>query len=326
MIVSTDTSNTSTQLGQLGQLVSPARDGNLWLYQGDVGLILYYYYRSIYEPANAKSDQEQALALLEEQIENVGQYLYNYKFGYGITGFAWVMQFLINQKFLEPSSAEALDDIDQYITQTLPYNYEDQLYDLFIGTIGKGLYFLERLDFARTQKDSEAIEKHSQVLETIVEQLNQSVIQNDQGCYWLDKYTSGYEEYRNREPYIGIGLSHGTPSVICFLSRCYQANIAPTTCLALIHKGVEWLRSSAYAPQEYPTRVYEDGEKAKAYDLSWCYGVFSVAASLWVGSRLLRIEAYEEELEALLEKAAAIDPSQYRIDQTGGHKNISCHQ
>ncbi|MCB0629975.1 MAG: hypothetical protein KDD15_09590, partial [Lewinella sp.] len=83
---------------QLESLIQAENDANLWLYNGDVGLVLYHYYRSRYQ------DDPQALAtglaILEKQIENAGAYLYNFKFAYGVPGLGWLIQFLINQGVL----------------------------------------------------------------------------------------------------------------------------------------------------------------------------------------------------------------------------------
>lgn len=310
---------------QLNQLVVPKQDANLWLYHGDVGLVLYYYYLSIYR--EDPRYLEQSLHLLEQQIGNAGEYLYNYKFAYGVPGLAWVIQFFINRGVLAEEDAAALMEIDDHIERALHYNFSDRLYDLFIGTIGKGMYYLERLEFALRQQDFHAVQKMHRILGDIVDNLQHTAVAHpDGGIYWLDHYTSGHETYRQGDPYVGIGLSHGMPSIINFLARCYRMDVKKISCRNLIRQATDWLQQREISTGHYPTKWYPDGELDDTYDLSWCYGVFSVAASFYIAGQVLQDPGRTARAIAIVDRATSLSVKEYDVHQEAGRKNIFfCH-
>ncbi|MCB0630561.1 MAG: hypothetical protein KDD15_12530, partial [Lewinella sp.] len=227
---------------------------------------------------------------------------------------------------LVDEEAEALHDIDDHIEKALHWNFSDNLYDLFIGTIGKGMYYLERLEFARQQQDHPTISELQRRLEAIVENLDHSAITHPDGVYWLDHYTSGHETHRPGHPYVGIGLSHGLPSIIYFLGRCYLLGIAGNTCLELIRRATDWLLQRESSPGHFPTKWYPDGEVDDSHDLSWCYGVFSAATAFYIAGKLLDDPVKTNKVATIIDHAAALSLTEYRVHESEGLKNIFfCH-
>jgi len=309
---------------KLDKMIKPNRKADLWLYNGDVGLVLYFYYMSLF---NENSDDlNKSLSLLEEQFENVQNYMYNFKFGYGIPGLSWLIQLLVNKGVINEENAASLVEIDDHINQALNYNNEEGLYDLFIGSIGKGLYFLERLSFAKAKKSNDDVVRLIEILSSIVVGFDGTAIRNDQGLYWLDDYTSGYEDYRDGESYIGIGMSHGTPSVIYFLGHCHRLNIETEKCERLIKGASDWLLSQEDGLNSFPTKVYPDGETVESYDLSWCYGIFSVAISLLISGSVLNDKSKWEKAVSIVNTAASVNVYEYEIHKVNNKRNLFfCH-
>jgi len=315
--------NTTTNQYDLNN-IKEKDDANLWLYAGDIGFIIYVYYRGLYKENQKSLDSVEEM--LSKQYDNVSKHTYNYKFGYGIPGFAWVVQFLINEQFLFKDESSNLDEIDALIERSLKWNLEDGLYDLFIGTIGKGLYFFERLSFSIENKESDKVALYKKILGKIVYNLEGHAVKSTNGIYWLDRYTSLYNDFREKEPFAGIGLSHGIPSIIYFLGKCYNFGIAPDKCKQLISNSINWLQAQESELNNFPTKVYEDGHQIRGVDLSWCYGLFSVASSFWIAGKVLEKKSLIEKATSIVDTAAEINIDTYAIHKIENNKNIFfCH-
>jgi lantibiotic modifying enzyme len=308
----------------LQKLVKEKEDANLWLYSGDVGLLIYHYYQHIY---NGNPNAETHLRNnLNMQLKNVEQYIYNFKFGYGIPGLAWVIQFLINENALEEGFNESLEEIDKHIAKALKWNYEDGLYDLFIGTIGKGMYYFQRLEYAKRTKNEDLQKYLETQLSAIVANIKKSAVIDKHGIYWLDHYTSLYNEYRNEEPYAGLGHSHGIPSIIYFLGKCFYYGIKKETCQTLLKKASKWLLKQEYDKNRFPTKIYTDGDTIKGLDLSWCYGNFSLATSFWICGHVLKDNILLNKSIEIVEDAATVSSLDYGIHYINNARNIFfCH-
>jgi hypothetical protein len=293
--------------------------GNTHLYSGELSHILFLFY---YGLLTADDEiQNKAVCNLEYHLEIAENHLLNYKFGYGVSGLAWLTQFLVNKGILDADASLSLNDLDFHIHKSLKWNFDDALYDLFIGSMGKGLYFLERLE-----ADINNVLAR-QALSEIVKNLDEIAVKTDGKLCWLDEYTSGYSDHRPGSPYYGIGLSHGIPSVIIFLCFCVKKNIELKIAARLIEQSCNWLIAQEDGNNRFPSTVYPDGEKSKnTTTLSWCYGILSVAYSCLAAGFTLNNQALQDKAESILGYASSITLEESKVEQNEyGYNIFFCH-
>ncbi len=267
------------------------------LYVGDLGNAVYWTY--LYKVTGDEQYFAKADEIVSEHMDKLNEYVYNYKFAYGIPGFAWFIQFLVNNDILEPQ--EYLEELDQHIEKSLRWNYEDKHYDLFTGYIGKLLYFVERYEATKN-------EYHKSVLANAVQEIYKSAtIQKDgEHITWLDTYTSYYVNFRGGEPFYGFGMSHGVPSLIYFLAVCSDFGINKEFADDILRKSVRYvLDNQIDAPDYFPDRLYNDGYYTKVHTLAWCYGVLSVCISLYAAAKALKDDDLLQKVYDIVKDSAA---------------------
>lgn len=285
-------------INRLDSLIEENDPDNCHLFVGDLGKSLFFAYQhtSRQQPA-----LEKALKIVDHHIQKANDFILNYKFAYGLTGLLWVIQFLANKNLLSQNEVGDLEEVDEYVITSLKWDFEDALYDLFIGYIGKGLYLMERFE------SSKGNDTHRKALESIVDNLSdRCVALPGKECSWLDDYTSYYEEHRDKESYFNLDLSHGVPSIIVFLAHCVRLGIQTEKAHVLIDSAIRWIESLEQQGK-YPHRLYQDGERVLRHrDLSWSYGKFSIAVSCWVAGKALNCTKWEEKALEVLRQAAQI--------------------
>lgn len=293
---------------------------NCGLLTGELSKVLLLF--NIYQINKDKKIKKKAEALLYRHVELASEYPLNFKFAYGVIGLAWLIQFLKNNNLIGDDYDEFLDDIDFNLPKSLKWDLEDRIYDPFIGLIGKAHYLFERYDWSHTTEIC-------QMLEGIVNGLDDMALRND-NCYaWLDFYTSLHNPDGDKKPYFNLGLAHGIPSIICFLSKCVKYNIKREKCLRMIRGGIDWLLMHDDGNYIFPSVVWPNGKKfiRQPYVLSWCYGILSVACAFLVASRALgdnelRVKAFDMVKIAVQQHNVG-----YRVanDENGVPNLFLCH-
>lgn len=243
---------------------------------------------------------DKCFSVLHKNMDSVQQQSLTYKLSIGVTGLAWTMQMLQNNKMLSAKDCEDLQSLDAYIIKTLEWNKVDVVYDLLQGIIGKGLYLIERNN-----------ELTREALSGIVDFLESTAIRiSENSIAWPDYHTS-YFDHTERDGlgYYNMGLAHGIPSIIVFLSRLYQLDIKKEICTALIQESVRFLLENERISDpvfQFPVKIYPRSKtfytKPNDGKIGWCYGPLSIAVALLSAYQITGQQNYYQKAYAIVLK------------------------
>lgn len=243
---------------------------NIGLLLGASGVCLFLF--EDYRLTKSKASLKKATQILEEvtfNLPNSNQWSY----ASGMTGVAWMMQYLINEKFLDEDGDDLLHHLDDYIFNECLDNLKSGSYDYMHCGLGGILYFLERF---RSSSSKKQIETYILLL---IKALTDSCIVEDKFSFWWDKLPALHDTTDSR---INFGMAHGLPSIISILSLVKSSGIkldindraASTVDYMLSVQDKSRLNN-------FPTilldNVAPDYIKGR---LAWCYGDLGISCGL----------------------------------------------
>jgi hypothetical protein len=258
---------------------------------------------------HAKHHAERSGRLLDDAFDALattpmGPALYG-----GFSGIAWVAEHLAS-KFDETVEGDSGEEIDEILEATVAAPWKGS-YDLIGGLTGFGVFALERLP--RTS----AI----RCLEAIVDRLTETAEPIGEGLTWFTSPDLLPMSRRERFPrgYYDLGVAHGVPGVIAFLSEAYCAGIRPGQTRPLIDGAVRWVLSQRLRVSGascYPAMV-ASGLEVRSSRLAWCYGDAGVAATLLRAARALGVEKWERAAFEIASHAAMTGLEQSGVKDAG---------
>ncbi|WP_185154294.1 lanthionine synthetase LanC family protein [Fulvivirga sp. M361] len=283
------------------------------LINGSGGAILYliYYGRA----TNQQKYLARAIELLQQAIEH---FAHNNKskstFGYGFIGVAWLTQFLNNEGILSRGDISFLDEIDEVIFESLIAANEEQNYDLFAGSIGCALYFVERKNAMTTLALNEFIGG--------LEMIHQK---DEFGIKWPDFF----KPIDTDIPEYNLGMAHGSPSIVSFLCSAFEYIENKEKVIVLIQKTISWIRhykQDVSFGSYYPSIISDRITLPQKSALSWCYGDLGIAFSFIKAGELLNDNSLIEEAYELVLNAATRDMKDSLIFHSKEyHEACFCH-
>lgn len=176
-------------------------------------------------------------------------------FGKGYPGIAWGLTHM--------AKIGLIDDPDIFFNELEPFMVryaKDEIrkknYDFLLGGLGYPNYLLSNIN---------ATDNRMRLVE-YTNELASIAIKKDDLIYW--------EQFLNDGPKrINLGLAHGLPSILLFLSGCYRNNINPGTCLELIEGGMAFMKENQMKDMIsiFTYSVSEDETPVNS-SIRWCYG------------------------------------------------------
>ncbi|RYF11036.1 MAG: hypothetical protein EOO42_21860, partial [Flavobacteriales bacterium] len=124
----------------------------------------------------------------------------------GVTGFAWLLQYIKELNYLDMEVEEMLTEFDNLFHNYMLAEANNGHYDYLHGALGIGSYYLMRYQ----------IGANAQHLENLVLALDANAKKTDGEYKWLNRNPE------NRQLTIGeynLGLAHGIPSILLFLIK-----------------------------------------------------------------------------------------------------------
>ena len=245
------------------------------LASGYPGIALFYSYYSQF--TQDTHYQNLSSSIIENCFEYIAQNDATYTFADGIAGLGWTIQHLLKNNLLE-GTEDALDEIDDYLKQVSIYQIKSGNYDFLHGSMGCGIYFLERAN--KVSHDA---------LGKLINGLSKTAVRKEEGIFWPDRFINAAQ---NRQDLIAnFGLAHGLPSIAVFLSKVYNKDIKQIQCKELLEQCINFMLSYAsylktsknFLPQSilYGAKLNEVDYKGR---LAWCYGDLGIAIALYQAS------------------------------------------
>lgn len=206
-------------------------------------------------------------------------------------------------------------DIDVAVLRKVDNTNYSTDYDLISGLVGFGTYFLERLPRERAVDGVKAV----------FEQLNKLAIRGNEGITWHTSPDLLPDWQRELSPngYYNLGVAHGIPGVIHFLSEVAATNIVGWDRSQLLLEGaVDWLIAQQ-RPRNSLSRFSSwvvPGRESTDTRLGWCYGDLGILAVLLQVTRRVGRSDWRLFTQELLDHCLA-----WPSEQSGIGDAILCH-
>jgi lantibiotic biosynthesis protein len=261
---------------------------------GMSSIALFYAY---YQKYNIKSEliYPEIIEEIIEIINNKNDVVFE-NYCDGITGFAWLLEHLVQHDFINADDIdEIIDDLDEVITTHLNKEIKDLNFDFLYGVMGIGNYFLLR----NNRKDC------SGQIDSILNALIKSAVKDKIGIKWKSNFDTNSFRYN-------YGFAHGQVSIIAFLNKLiknkYLYSSDVTLCLlkpAIDHLLTKELYLGAKNSNRfilYESNEIKTNEKAseKSLTMGWCYGDLTIAWTLLNSAKLLNDRKLEEKVSDIM--------------------------
>ena len=275
------------------------KESHLGVLAGLSGLALFQFYYSRFLERDEYADT--ALAILTRCIDhiNVGYTFPTYCTG--IAGMGWTLEHLKAQGFIEADTDEHLAKIDKYLYTVMTEDLSHKNYDFLHGGIGYGYYFLKRYQHTTSKLLKQ---RYRDYLLASIKHLNDLAETDGNIVKWVSTAKESGEKRYN------VGLAHGIPSIINYLSKLYVFEDFKDETEKMLRGGVNYILSAMSNTLHdfslFPNWIKkgETPDKQQKSRLAWCYGDLGVGVSLWQASKALADPVLGNKAITILKYAA----------------------
>ncbi|WP_299463277.1 lanthionine synthetase LanC family protein [uncultured Microscilla sp.] len=204
----------------------------------------------------------------------------------GVAGIGWILQYLVNIGILDKKEVYPyLQQINTAVVSSLNQDFDAGYYDLMHGYIGKLIFLMDSNEYSK---------KTSNVVKFVEESIHffqqTSIRDCPQKIFW--KQTNfGDISFESKAC---LGMAHGIPSIISFLSLLleenYLTNDKKKEARILIEQSCEWIldKEGKYEVKNglFPTFIPPNEANLDSF-LAWCYGDLGIAISFIRAGKVL---------------------------------------
>ena len=271
------------------------------LMQQNPSFVLFYF--NLYRLTKNENYYTIGEAVLEKIIDNLNSQKYPSDFVNGYSGIFWLIQHLNNNSFIEVPSDFFDKSLEEMLLDFSTTNFKNKIYDFLYGGFGPCLFILEN-----------QYSPNEEYYKKVITLLTQTSFKDSDGIYWEDYLA----DRGNSEIVVSLGLSHGMPSIIYFLSRIIKANInnQKTEATYLLENAVNWLLKQKLPNSELScfSKKKISGETSKSSSLAWCFGDLGVASAVWQAAKVLNKKEWENEaIEIMLHASKRKDVTENHV-------------
>lgn len=227
------------------------------LFQGQLGFVLYHIY--YYKYTCSEKTKDVIVKKIEDIFDNMSNNNLHSSLATGFTGLYYVLSLLVSENILNKEVLNGNISIKKYIKESITGDIKADHYFLMYGYIGKIITNINDKEF------------ESAILDVIVN-LEESSFKEKNGIAW-------YDPKSEEDKIVNMGLAHGVPSIIMFLTILYAKGIETERIQKLVPKAINFLINSmninsfSFFPYELPS-VDQHSR------LAWCYGDLSTSLVL----------------------------------------------
>jgi len=246
------------------------------LFGSNASLILFLAYCQKYDILPKKNN---LIIFLNDYIDSLNEIeVTDATLGSGLSGAGWLIQNLVSINTLNYSDYnESLIEFDNLIYKSITHDKTLKNYDLFMGLIGKGVYFLSRYYFSKSIS-------HLNYIVEITNLLLSFSISDNNKLIWIGRLQSK-DESDEFEDSIVLGFAHGLPSILNFLSKVFT--ISPSkeienSIYQLVDTLSSYQRMDNTKNKWFPHYITNGVDYPESYSkrLAWCYGDLGLCYSL----------------------------------------------
>ncbi len=258
------------------------------LFCGKTGLALFLFNYSLEHGDQRKYNK--AARLIHDVVNKDLVKFSHPSFSEGIAGIAWATDFINENKFMSFKLRDFFDKTDKLVFMAGKEYVRDNNWDYLHSAIGTGLYFLKR--------DTKFSNEY---LEFLVNELYSKAIFFEGGIYWKSYIDS------EKSSGINLGLAHGLPGILIFLSKIYLKGINIVKTIRLIQGIIDFFdhckQDNNAVGSYYPNWIMDLQKPERGYSrLAWCYGDIGVGLSIFFGGQSTGNDSWKSKgLEILKE-------------------------
>ena len=202
----------------------------------------------------------------------------------GIVGCAWLSAH--TDTIFGNHDDSAYEDVDAFLVEICRQRGRGT-YDLISGWVGFGVYFLERFPHPSALNGIEAV----------LEVLKASCEEGPAGTTWFTppQLLPPWQRAMAPEGYYNVGMAHGVPGVIGFLSEVQRLEGTPFDVRDLLRRSTAWVVDQQRSDQTFPAWIPRNRPvERNPSRVAWCYGELGVSVALLAAARALNDDAVEE--------------------------------
>lgn len=260
---------------------------------GDLGCALFFLYYYYY------TKDEENLTIAEKIILNAFEQISKNKnlqlsFERGLSGVCWFTEFLSAHQFLEINTNDNFSNIDKILSEYMLFEIQRGNYDYMHGALGPGLFFLQK-------KESENNNRNISKLISYLDKI--SIIEKNKIFRRWNYFHKGKHIVNGTN----LGLSHGIPSILVFLTKCFKKNLdAKTKDLTqkLILDIIKYLLINIQDPNldntYFAYSIIEEVRRPQNTRLAWCYGDLGICCALWQANLIVNDENLKDKIIEVL--------------------------
>lgn len=272
---------------------------DLGIASGLSGVILYQFLLS--KVLNSNDEFNKGKRLIELGIEKINTGYKIPTYCNGIVGFFWTLQYLDENNIVEIET-DIFIQIDEFIFEAMVMSIKLRNYDFLHGAIGYGVYFLKRY---KKSNDKLLKEKYKGYIKRLILYLDQTKIDDINGIKWESPQKSDIDGVIN----IDLGLAHGVPSIMYFLSLVYESKLFCAKIKPMLINASSFLLSTKHINKglislfsTYQYHLYKKEEVASR--LGWCYGDVGIGLAFLKVANVLNDDKLKGEALDILKHSA----------------------
>lgn len=266
---------------------------------GDLGVLIFY--ATMYKYGKEETYKEKAKKLLEKLLTVFSDYELPSGFLEGFEGILYTVQYLHKCNIIEDT--QIVEDLEEYLLQTLKMDFNTNNYDPLHGSIGKLLYFIN--------SESKSKEEVEEIVNLFLESLYKNREEEDQNIFWYDSYEKGQM--------VNLGTAHGITGVLIFLLRLKELefkNPILDTLIEGILKSLNSYKSDIPNTSKYPNFVTKEKSRSVNINtrLGWCSGDLGISYALLYASKVLKRGDLKKEVVEMMKSIISTLISTSKLD------------
>lgn len=259
------------------------------LLEGNAGLLLFYL--NLYKYTDDSSFYLQSKNLIYKIIDNLNEN--DLDLASGVSGSLWVFKYALNKGFLELPADFFDNNIETQLKEFSIQNLYAKKFDFFYGGLSPCLYFFEMNS-----------DNHFEYYKKLVRLLKKNSSSDSSGMFWEDTFFTKKDDLGKE---INLGLAHGIPSIIYFLTKLNSFNIEKHQTTYLLINTLNWLKSKKNSNADaslFPSSIVKNESLVYSSRLAWCYGDLGIASVIWQAGKVLNDEKWKQEAISIMLNAA----------------------
>lgn len=278
------------------------------VYMGRSGIYLFLLYYNLTKKENCRKIDHIFESIIDQasnwEIKNHAELTF-------YAEVAYLMCHMYEIKELDISINDYLSEIDEALYEEMLMLLKTKEYGCVNGAISIGIYFLYRNIIYKDKFKCE--------LENMVDLLYDISEKTYNGIAFVNiveygSYTEGYN----------LGIAHGMPGLLLFLSKLYSCDIRKDKVYEMIIGLMNFLMSKKHSLNFHKTYFYniitDDPQLGHDSRLAWCYGDLSVGYAIFKASILngvKRLDITKEILDMLINTTKRKNKSENGIVDAG---------